>query len=67
MAKRKIFQVGDLVRYIGHGTEEYLEARSTGMVMKIMGPMVKVKWVSPASPFAGVWYQPRTLEHLEKR
>tara|TARA_R110002012_G_scaffold149613_1_gene308701 strand:+ start:530 stop:733 length:204 start_codon:yes stop_codon:yes gene_type:complete len=66
MVKRKIFHIGDLVSYIGHGTAEYMRDRTTGIVLGTMKGMVKVKWVSPQSDPAGIWYQPRVLKHLEK-
>ena len=67
MVKRKIFNIGDLVSYVGHGTLEYMRDRTTGIVLSTMKGMVKVKWVSPHSDPAGIWYQPRVLKHLEKK
>jgi|TARA_R110000824_G_scaffold154280_3_gene326314 hypothetical protein len=54
--------VGDLVEYIGLGTDKYCNARHTGIVMSVLGLMFKVKWASPdASP---VWYQSKVLKKL---
>ena len=66
MAKRKIFHIGDLVSYIGHGTEEYTRDRRAGIVLGVTRGMVKVKWANPKGDSAGIWYQPRVLKHLEK-
>ena len=66
MVKRKIFIVGDLVCYIGHGTEEYKKQRTAGVVLGTTRGMVKVKWCKKNAHPAGIWYQPRVLQHLEK-
>ena len=67
MVKRKIFTIGDLVRYIGQGTEEYKKNRTAGIVLDTVRGMIKVKWCGNNTYPAGIWYQPRALEHLEKQ
>ena len=57
MAKRTILMIGDLVQYIGHGSEDYKSMRQAGMF--------KVKWAS-GTPTC-VWYQGLVLRKINKK
>jgi hypothetical protein len=65
MAKRTILMIGDLVQYIGHGSEDYKSMRQAGVILDKHNGMFKVKWAS-GTPTC-VWYQGLVLRKINKK